>query len=382
MLDMSRTAAVLQVEAIVRRPEQQGEECFTDGFSPLKASDLNTGLLQTLTEKGVTDVFLFSDIITSDDEHTKRTQLVALLRLGGFRVHAVITPSDIGWGKIYSPSIKALTDYFAKNPDYYNLAQIVNRSTHLGPQTEEKRLRQALQELYETKAIDDYTLGQAYADACVDDSEQLKKSSRFTHYFYRLYCQMRTLDNDTAINKRDFTSLVIQMLIKKHTYSWIKEIIFVHQLNKFENIKKTGVPDGYKVTIHAVGVSNENWDNKEEYRTRLNFINNYWSFSIKASLATTTTLVEILGLILLTVGAASLLINFGLLTAVPAVVVGFPALMIGVGALALGTTVVAAPVLATATYQSINFFYNKYCNEPGQPKPLTHIDRTTVHQPC
>jgi hypothetical protein len=81
-----------------------------DGTLLFNDNSYNEALLNSLKVKGIKDLYLFTDMTFHNHSMPERIDLIKYLKGCGFRVHGVLTPSDITWNQTPAREAKWLHD--------------------------------------------------------------------------------------------------------------------------------------------------------------------------------------------------------------------------------------------------------------------------------
>lgn len=75
----------------------------------------NNTLLNTLKQKGITDIFLFTDMTFRKLSVQERIDLIKYLEDMSFKVHGVITPCDLAWNQVSGEDMVTFEEALRKN---------------------------------------------------------------------------------------------------------------------------------------------------------------------------------------------------------------------------------------------------------------------------
>lgn len=89
---MARTVALLDVDDTLY---------FNYHPLPLDEKRINLDLLKSLKERGITDLYLFTDMVMEEKAIAHRQALIRFLITQGFVVHGVITSNDLLWSNCF-----------------------------------------------------------------------------------------------------------------------------------------------------------------------------------------------------------------------------------------------------------------------------------------
>lgn len=91
--------------------------------------ELNRDLLDSLKRKGITDLYLFTDMVFNQYYLRDRETYIQKLRAEGFTVHGVITPSDLSWSRLNKEEAPEI--YRAIDAESMHLKERVKSKTEL-----------------------------------------------------------------------------------------------------------------------------------------------------------------------------------------------------------------------------------------------------------
>jgi hypothetical protein len=118
---------------------------------------LNQSLLDSLKAQEIFDIFLFTDMIFSNQSMIERKGLIKKLQAQDFRVHGVITPGDLVWNRLPEIEAKFLSENYQEKLSGEKFAEFINA---------QKRLPLTQHIISDKNFISDQEkLGQAFAEA-------------------------------------------------------------------------------------------------------------------------------------------------------------------------------------------------------------------------
>ncbi len=313
--------------------------------------EMNDALLNPLLKAGIRDVFLFTDMTMNTRKINDRNKVIAELNKRGFRVHGVITPSDIGWQDVTSDDMNHLTGAFSRfQPEESRFAPELACSAEFNSYMI-KNARESYIKL-DKQQLDSYTLGQAFRDADVSAIEK-ENISEFT----KRYAEEVAFKNKHAHTKGLLLELFIRKIAQK--FPWINQVVVADDnAQVIEAVKAYQAHNNSGIPVTLIEIPKEGWRNESIYKTALAKRPANWSFQLKFLIASTSTTTTLLGATLLGVGVAALFINIGVVTAL-ASLAALPVMAVAIGAITLGVGIATLPVVATTGYKALKFFDDK-----------------------
>lgn len=227
---------------------------------------LNTKLLDSLKEKGVNDLFLFTDMMLKKSGIEDREKLIANLKARGFKVHGVITPLDLVWDKIPAEKAAPFRDYVFK----HGPQRLFGNDFDSFLNSDELRHEYSFAPDSLNRSMSDVSCGIAYKEG-IDAYAQLKDGHASIPNSIAERSEVAKILGDHIAHQAGYehTKGLLLDAFLQNKPEWVSNIIIAddnqHVITSIAQYKEKHQP---KLPISAIHVTNENLE-KTAYQNKI-----------------------------------------------------------------------------------------------------------------